>query len=384
MKNIYRPAVLFFLLAFSLLGPGACSSNEATSRDAQDGLDGLDGSDGADGNPCAGKVCENPPANFCRDGLVLVIYDAKGVCQPQSGECFYPTSEMACPYGCQDGRCAEVPPDRVVIAVPPGTQLCKSLAWDGDSVEYTWRTKFRLTLKEGNHLIPFNPASSDYEMIELAEVATAPEVLRVGSPGRFTSEWSGQAGESELHLRFRQSFSGSGSQQYALDMEFIFQAEDGKVTNPVLVLDERNLTRGPRFTGTFTHEYSSHQIISCSTELLEERRRVFQMQNGDVLRLRSRGWIELFGHPIQSDTFIGGLVEATFSRGQQVLSITDYFDLASGINHHGSAYSYWVHLDNPLGNVSDLTIDEFSGGQFLFYLDSQGNVIDQQPWQEVP
>lgn len=63
----------------------------------------------SEGDPCAGVVCEQPPANFCLDEHTLARYASTGSCDPLSGECVYQSSERPCSQGCQDGACSGDP-----------------------------------------------------------------------------------------------------------------------------------------------------------------------------------------------------------------------------------------------------------------------------------
>ena len=61
---------------------------------------------GSSEDPCANAVCNQPPADVCRDANVLIVYEASGTCDPASGQCAYPSSEQTCKHGCEDGACA--------------------------------------------------------------------------------------------------------------------------------------------------------------------------------------------------------------------------------------------------------------------------------------
>ena len=66
-------------------------------------------SDGAcNGDPCAGIVCNTPPADYC-DGDSLMQYPELGVCD--GGDCSYTPESVNCPYGCADGECNPCPSD---------------------------------------------------------------------------------------------------------------------------------------------------------------------------------------------------------------------------------------------------------------------------------
>jgi len=55
------------------------------------------------GNPCAGILCEHPPARYC-DGDDLVVFDVFGRCD--GGACQYASQSVDCgDSGCTDGHC---------------------------------------------------------------------------------------------------------------------------------------------------------------------------------------------------------------------------------------------------------------------------------------
>ncbi|MBN2498067.1 MAG: hypothetical protein JXR96_25985 [Deltaproteobacteria bacterium] len=56
-------------------------------------------------DPCAGVICDDPPASFCEDGTTLRRYYAYGECA--GGECNYGYTIEDCAYGCIDGQCCE-------------------------------------------------------------------------------------------------------------------------------------------------------------------------------------------------------------------------------------------------------------------------------------
>ena len=56
------------------------------------------------GDPCAGKTCNTPPANHCKDAFTAVHYGA-GACS--QGDCVYEQTEINCPYGCSNGFCKD-------------------------------------------------------------------------------------------------------------------------------------------------------------------------------------------------------------------------------------------------------------------------------------
>ncbi|NMB73890.1 MAG: hypothetical protein GYA21_02020 [Myxococcales bacterium] len=54
---------------------------------------------------CQNKVCDEPPADFCRNESVLAEYAGTGTCDPKTGECQYQSTDRTCAQGCADGAC---------------------------------------------------------------------------------------------------------------------------------------------------------------------------------------------------------------------------------------------------------------------------------------
>jgi hypothetical protein len=54
---------------------------------------------------CKDVVCDQPPANECKDTGTLVEYDAEGTCNPDTGRCEYGSFEKHCENGCSEGSC---------------------------------------------------------------------------------------------------------------------------------------------------------------------------------------------------------------------------------------------------------------------------------------
>lgn len=61
------------------------------------------------GDPCLGKNCATPPANYCETSSKLVVYDAGGTCN--QGVCSYVKHTEFCAYGCDSdvGKCKANP-----------------------------------------------------------------------------------------------------------------------------------------------------------------------------------------------------------------------------------------------------------------------------------
>jgi len=108
-------------------GPGVCSSGNCsyTSQDQYCAFGCID--DVCNGNPCLGVVCNTPPADFCSGPNTLFIYKSAGTCSPLdlSPHCTYTKqTEIHCEHGCVNGSCAGDPCAGKSCNTPPAN-LCK-------------------------------------------------------------------------------------------------------------------------------------------------------------------------------------------------------------------------------------------------------------------
>ena len=84
-------------------------------------------------NPCIGVTCNNPYAAYCEDDTVLRYFLPDGVCD--EGVCVYAAETVVCEHGCLDGQCVGDPCAGVICNLPPAT-YCEDDAvltfWDGE------------------------------------------------------------------------------------------------------------------------------------------------------------------------------------------------------------------------------------------------------------
>lgn len=73
---------------------------------------------GGGGDPCAGVVCDTPPAPLCSDANTLRSSDGKGTCE--NGDCVFAATDTPCVFGCKDGACEGDPCVGVTCEAPPG------------------------------------------------------------------------------------------------------------------------------------------------------------------------------------------------------------------------------------------------------------------------
>lgn len=76
------------------------------------------------GNPCAGVTCATPPANECVDATSLRIYGASGTCS--DGKCTYAASVIPCSFGCAAGACTGDPCLGKTCNTPPANTCASS------------------------------------------------------------------------------------------------------------------------------------------------------------------------------------------------------------------------------------------------------------------
>ncbi len=66
---------------------------------------------------CAGVICDQPPAAYCRDESTLVHWD--GIAECEEGFCLYGNAESSCAEGCFEGQCTGSPCTGVFCLTPP-------------------------------------------------------------------------------------------------------------------------------------------------------------------------------------------------------------------------------------------------------------------------
>jgi hypothetical protein len=91
-------------------------------------------SDVCNGDPCLGKTCTSPPANYCTDADHLTVHETPGTCQ--QGSCSYARHDEYCNFGCEKGACSGNPCAGVTCSTPPasfcvGTSAMRTFAATG-------------------------------------------------------------------------------------------------------------------------------------------------------------------------------------------------------------------------------------------------------------
>lgn len=85
---------------------GSCSYTPDDGASCDDGDPCTEG-DSCDGGSCTGTpvTCDTPPSDECVDADTLRTYELFGSCS--EGSCTYPSSDIGCSFGCEDGVCLD-------------------------------------------------------------------------------------------------------------------------------------------------------------------------------------------------------------------------------------------------------------------------------------
>jgi hypothetical protein len=85
---------------------------------------GSSGSGGGGSNSCAGVVCNQPPAPQCASPDTQRSFTSPGACNAATGSCDYTFTEKTCTAGCTNGLCVGDPCNGVSCTTPPAAK-CK-------------------------------------------------------------------------------------------------------------------------------------------------------------------------------------------------------------------------------------------------------------------
>jgi len=115
------PSGCFF--AAGTCNGGACEympNNEGTCDDNKP----CTVSDRCEEGTCVGDqtVCETAPDPICLDAMTRQFWNPQGVCDPTTGACDYVSQQQTCEFGCTDGQCEGDPCAGVVCDMPPAGQ----------------------------------------------------------------------------------------------------------------------------------------------------------------------------------------------------------------------------------------------------------------------
>lgn len=113
--------------ALLVLTVGCGGDDAQVDVDTSSSVEGETSTEVAD--PCAGVVCDAPPAPVCSDAATLELFASPGRCE--DGACAYAKVATTCERGCVDGACAGDPCAGIVCDTPPNacsaaTGVCQS------------------------------------------------------------------------------------------------------------------------------------------------------------------------------------------------------------------------------------------------------------------
>lgn len=138
--GLWGPGALALVLGLALC---ACATDVAVDPegyrcDAADlcpsGYDCVAGTCRASGSDlCAGVRCEEVPQNTCKDADTLLSWNGGGTCEPSTGACHYPSTEVTCAQGCEGGACRGEDLCQHVSCSQPPAPACA-----GPNVLHTW------------------------------------------------------------------------------------------------------------------------------------------------------------------------------------------------------------------------------------------------------
>jgi Cys-rich repeat protein len=100
-------------------GGGAAGTGNDASLDTAGGTGATDAGNDVVTNPCAGVVCNTPPANVCADANNLAVFNPTGTCD--QGQCHYTFQATNCPQGCVNDACVNNPCLGVTCITPPAS-----------------------------------------------------------------------------------------------------------------------------------------------------------------------------------------------------------------------------------------------------------------------
>jgi hypothetical protein len=269
------------------------------------------------------------------------------------------------------------------LVVPEDTWLCTTFyPVVGDWLQGMLEVKARVRLRPGRYELPRDALDVPAELIRSYEVYPGVEAWPDG-PGAFHRTLRGEADGGVYRYAFEQAFQGP-SERFAFVLGAEFEVRDGHPLAPVLTLTDEVLFGDLGYDGLSGFSWNQMPLLSCRRDLLTPFERDLRVEGGDRLQIFQRGRQEFFEWPPPGGmVYVGEIERAVWTRGAGSREQTDFFRLASIVNHHGCCPGYLVLLDEPLDGVHGLMIDEFSYGFVLHYLDAAGASFGSSPYADA-
>jgi hypothetical protein len=329
-----------------------------------------------EGDPCQGVVCDQPPPDECKDAATLLEYPAMGTCDPATGLCDYPATEVPCNQYCSNGVCDEDLGDDFALLAPAGTRLCT--IFGGPDPFYNLDSKGILYFKEGLWRLPRDQASFESDLVDRVELAPGVDIQPT-TPGVFTRTIQGTPDDGQYLYEYRRTYDHGGD-PFELIIRATFQVTAGQAETPVLLIDDAEYMAA-RFCNTTILAWGnsipwSNAFQTCQFDVQEifERWRIeVIVDNYDLLIFHLR-------LSYKCCCFIGRdwaeVVETSLVRGQDQRIVTDFYRQAFSAMHHIFGQNLLAMFDTPLGNVHGVLLrDADHDNPVLEYLDADFNVV---------
>lgn len=265
------------------------------------------------------------------------------------------------------------------LVVPAGTQVCAK-TWSVGIFDI-YRTRGRLTFREGLVRLPLDQVGFDLDWIEKIEFGPEKTVLASIGPGTFTRYIEGTESDGYYRYEYRQSFDLHG-EPYEVVYQVRFLMEGGVAVDPVLVFNEEYLSSldGHKWLNLFGFFSVTRKqyFATCSGELYRRIYHDIVLDNGDILHFEQR-MQRLEDSNACLEACPATVARAVFRRGQEVRVVTDVFRLAYTDGQHNWWQEYLVVFDQPVDSVFGIYMAEEELGlkaKKVNYLDSNLNIIE--------
>ncbi len=338
--NLTHAAIGILLLVSLLSGVPGCSGTKVVAGDGDGGgepaEDGFDGEDGV--WPYDGEMSDG-------DGETIVDRD---------------------------------PGEDFGLLVPAGTQVCGD-TWYTDIFE-VYRTRGRVTLKEGVFRLPRDQVSFQLELIEKLEFGPDRDILIPTGPGTFTRYIEGTEIDGSYRYEYLQVFD-RGGERYEFVYNVQFKIEGGVAIEPLLVFDEEYISR---FDGYHSFNMKGYfpfrqRFSTCIGSRFRGINHEVSLANGDLLQIEQRMQKLDDGYACMYHCQ-ALMVRAVFERGTELREVTDTFRLAYKDIQHNWIQEYLVVFDQPVDEIYGVYMAEERAAQqtaeVVYYLDVGLNVID--------